>query len=91
MAYPATSYTKNTELEPGAYYKFKVQGVNDIGEGAISEASVSIIAAQVTSEPLYLAKVSADQTHIAISWAPPDDDNGSPVTEYYVYMDGVLQ
>ncbi len=57
----------------------------------ISASSSSIIAAQVTSEPLLLSKVMAKQTYITIAWNPPLVTNGSPVVSYKVYMDGGLE
>lgn len=78
-----------TGLEAGVYYRFKVSGVNDIGESELSLESESIIAALVPTEPLLLAKVSADQTSISIEWGEPADEQGSPITSYHVYMDGI--
>jgi hypothetical protein len=50
--------------------------------------SSSIIAAQVTSEPMLVTLVEAQQTYITIAWNPPLVLNGSPVVGYKVYIDG---
>jgi hypothetical protein len=63
--------------------------VNSIGEGPQSLPSDAYIAAQVPAQPLLLSKVSADSTQISIQWTAPLNNNGSPVSKYTVYMNGV--
>lgn len=88
VAYPLLTYTKSTQIQDGVFYRFKVSAVNFIGESALSASSPSIIASAVSSEPLLLEQVEATQTSIELSWNPPLDNRGSPVTAYHVYMDG---
>jgi hypothetical protein len=76
-------------VEAGEWYQFKVASVNSIGEGALSAISPPFIAALVPEKPLLVVKVSSDETHIAISWQAPLNDNGSLVTSFDVYMDSV--
>ena len=62
--------------------------VNEIGDSDFS-AKVSYIAAQAPDTPRSIAKVSADASQITLSWLEPLETNGSPVTTYQVYQDGV--
>jgi hypothetical protein len=81
------TYTKNTQIQAGVYYRFKVAAVNFIGESLMSEPTISIIASEVPSAPLLLSQIEATETSIEFSWNPPLYDNGSPVEYYHVYID----
>lgn len=84
------SYTHATNLQPGAYYRFKVAAVNVIGTSLLSAYNTpAFIAAMVPGGPILLRTVSADKNHISIAWSAPPLINGSPITTYKVYMDGV--
>ena len=81
--------TVNTGLSPGTFYQFKVLAVNEISDGALSDA-VSFIAADYPDAPTNVVKVLADAGQIQISWQAPIIDGGSSVINYHVYMDGVV-
>jgi hypothetical protein len=84
------SYTHATNLQPGAFYEFKVAAVNAIGTSLLSAYNTpKFIAAMVPGGPLLLRTVSADKNHISIAWSAPTVNNGSTVITYKVYMDGV--
>ena len=84
------SYTHETNLQPGAFYEFKVAAVNVIGTSLLSAKNTpAFIAAMVPGGPILLRTVSADKSHISIAWSAPTVNNGSPVITYKVYMDGV--
>lgn len=51
----ATTFTKDSGLSPGTTYKFKVSGVNSIGEGA-QTTEFAVIAASVPDAPITLAR-----------------------------------
>jgi hypothetical protein len=62
VTFPETTYTRDSGMETGKFYRFKVSAVNDIGESEISVASLPFITAEVPSEPLLCEKLSATET-----------------------------
>lgn len=46
-----TTYTRDSGMETGVFYRFKVSAVNDIGEGDLSSESDAFITAEVPSQP----------------------------------------
>lgn len=60
--------------------------VNIVGDSEPSPA-LSILAAQVPTEPINVIKTSAGKTSITISWSAPSSDGSSPITGYQVYWD----
>lgn len=85
-----TSYTI-TGLTPGNLYQYSVKGINRIGVGALSPASVSILASDVPGKPnapYYLASTS---TTITLGWIDTGVNGGSLISQYNIYSDtGVL-
>jgi titin len=80
-------YTESVPAENiGMIYSFKISATNEVGE-SLRSTSTDIIAGTVPSQALSLAKKSADVGQISISWLPPADDGGTPITDYLVYWD----
>ena len=63
-------------LPGGATYRIQLRAVNDAGEGAASEASVTVSASSssVPEAPSGLTAAGGDQS-IALSWDDPGDDS----------------
>jgi hypothetical protein len=79
-----------TNVEAGVFYRFKVAAVNEIGESKLSEWSIPLIAAEVPTEPLLVAKQTSTKSSITIDWTNPLSDNGSEITSYSIYVDSTL-
>lgn len=77
----ATTFCTVTGLTIGTTYTFTVVATNVKGDSAASAPSAPIIAAGPQSEPLNLVVTPLDGS-LALSWQPPDDDGGSPITSY---------
>ncbi|OGS49976.1 MAG: hypothetical protein A3K65_07400 [Euryarchaeota archaeon RBG_16_68_12] len=67
----------------GVTYYYKVAAVNGVGEGPLSDEASST-PATVPSMPLSLVAVPG-RGEVALTWAAPSSDGGSPVTNYRVY------
>lgn len=84
---PTTSYPVS-DLREGIAYRFRVRAVNDQGNGdwLTTETSVSlnrpIGPPSEPEKPLRVAPI--DDTTAKLSWRPPYDDGGSPISAYVV-------
>jgi fibronectin type 3 domain-containing protein len=72
-----------TGLANGTIYYFMVTAVNGVGEG--SGAEVRAVPVTVPGAPTGLAAVPGNG-QVALSWAAPASDGGSPVTGYIIYQ-----
>ncbi|MCJ2556432.1 MAG: right-handed parallel beta-helix repeat-containing protein [Candidatus Thermoplasmatota archaeon] len=72
-----------TGLTNGQTYSYRISAKNAIGEGSKSD-SVSAVPMAVPGPPIGLG-VSAGNSLVTLTWIPPIDDGGSPVTHYSVY------
>ena len=82
----ATTYTC-TGLTAGTNYTYTVKAVNSKGESSASLASTSTTAVAAPSAPLNVsAVITAGTTTLSatVSFDPPANENGSPVTSYTV-------
>jgi fibronectin type 3 domain-containing protein len=83
----ANSYT-DLAVENGQTYAYQVRAVNSVGEGNLSN-EVRDAPRSVPSAPeLYI--LNPGDTILFAAWTAPDDDGGSPVDHFSVYVDGVL-
>ncbi|TET89695.1 MAG: hypothetical protein E3J35_08925 [Methanomassiliicoccales archaeon] len=76
------TYT-DTGLANGEEYRYKVSARNQVGEGLKSE-EVRTTPATVPGPPLGLAAV-AESRLVTLTWMPPSDSGGSPVTNFRIY------
>ena len=72
-----------TGLVNGITYYFMVTAVNGVGEGPGAE--VTAVPVTVPGAPTGLAAVPGNG-QVALSWAAPASDGGSPVTGYIIYQ-----
>jgi fibronectin type 3 domain-containing protein len=70
-------------LKNGQQYYYVVTAVNEIGEGPPSN-EVSTTPATVPSAPRNLRAIPGD-TVVTIQWTGPQNDGGSPVTNFRIY------
>ncbi len=83
-------FTKQDNLFPGAYYKFKVKAINNVGASDFSSALL-IITSTKPGKPGTPVKYLASISSIEIRWAAPNPNfignGGSVITDYKVYWD----
>ena len=72
-----------TGLTNGGSYTFTVAAVNANGTSTFSSASASATPAAAPGAPTGLAVLAGD-TSTVVSWNPPADDGGSPITSYLI-------
>ena len=79
------SYTDDIVINNQTYY-YQVSAENSAGEGNMSdEASATLIPGEtVPSAPQDLNADRGDE-YVDLSWNPPSNDGGSPITKYKVY------
>ena len=88
-AQPVTTFTSPlttetiTGLTDGTAYTFTVTAITDAGAGPASALSAPITPATVPTAPLSVNGVAGD-TQVVLSWTPPAQDGGDPVTAYRV-------
>ena len=75
-------------LASGSSYTFKVSAINGTGEGPLSAASNSIIAAILPGAPT-IGSLTAGNTTVNVTWSAPSSNGGSPLTSYTVYVNNV--
>ena len=88
-AQPVTTFTSSattetiTGLTDGTAYTFEVTATTDAGTGPASSDSAPITPAALPSAPLSVNGVAGDG-QVVLSWTPPAQDGGDPVTAYSV-------
>jgi Domain of unknown function (DUF4082)/Fibronectin type III domain len=91
---PLQTSTKVTGLTSGTTYRFTVQAQNSSGPGPESSQSnpVTPIAVVAPGVPTGVTAQPASNS-ARVSWNPPANDGGSPITGYIVtpYVDGTAQ
>ena len=89
IAQPVTTFTSPlttetiTGLTDGTAYTFAVTATTDAGTGPASSLSAPVTPATVPSAPLAVNGVAGDG-QVVLSWTPPAQDGGDPVTAYSV-------
>jgi fibronectin type 3 domain-containing protein len=76
-------FYNDTTVTSGTTYYYKVAAKNSFGTGPNSTEK-SVIIAAVPSEPLNI-QVKTGDGYVNITWDPPADDGGSPITNYRIY------
>ena len=74
------SYTV-TPLNNGTTYYFQVRGRNSVGGGAASTEREGTPEAGAPGAPRNLEATEGDK-QVTLSWTPPSDDGGEPITGY---------
>jgi hypothetical protein len=83
MLFGATSTSQiMSGLTNGVEYRFRVQAVNEIGDGAFSKVTKPITAGTPTAPTIGTA--TAGTQSATVTWTPPATDNGSPIVGYVV-------
>lgn len=81
----AVSYTL-TGLPPGAQYRARVRATNAYGWGPWSDVLTAATEPDVPGTPDAPGASGRTGTSVRLTWAPPLDNHGSPVTEYELQM-----
>ena len=74
------------DLPPGAQYRARVRAFNACGWGAWSEVLTAATEADVPGAPDAPVASGRTGTGVRLTWAPPLDNHGSPVTGYELQM-----
>lgn len=77
----------DTNVVNGVTYTYNVSAVNIVGEGPLS-LGMSGIPMTLPSAPQDIQFDEGDG-YINLTWIVPADDGSSPITEYFIYRDGV--
>ncbi|RUS77262.1 hypothetical protein EGW08_014976, partial [Elysia chlorotica] len=75
------------DLEPGHHYQFRVSAVNSEGVSEPLASDGAILAKDPwdpTSEPGEPQVIDYDKDYAELSWAPPEKENGAPVSGYLI-------
>jgi len=74
-------------LTNGQTYYYRITANNTVKEGPMS---IEVNATPMTVPSAPILNATAGDRSASLSWSPPSDDGGSPVTRYDVYRDGSL-
>lgn len=74
--------TKITDLQPSSSYNIRVASVNENGISGYNSVIATTFSAP--SVPLTLSSTIIDVNSVTLSWAPPANNGGSPVTDYLI-------
>jgi len=80
-----TSYD-HTGLDPGDTYYYRVSAINADSTSAPSNVDHATTDAALPGAPTDLSATAVDSMQINLTWNPPDDDGGSPITGYRIEM-----
>lgn len=72
------------DLTPHTAYFFRLKACNSVGEGAWSPVVKSITEPVPPTPPQQLKALQLGKTSVNLSWSPPADDFGVPVSKYDV-------
>ncbi|MDH3958742.1 MAG: fibronectin type III domain-containing protein [Actinomycetota bacterium] len=78
-----TTSTVITGLENGTAYVFRVAALSSAGVGGWSEPSEAVTPQGKPKRPTVVSGLPGDRT-VFVTWVPPADDGGSPVTGFLV-------
>ncbi|MDE2870953.1 MAG: fibronectin type III domain-containing protein [Gemmatimonadota bacterium] len=78
-----TSY-EHTGLDPGDTYYYRVSAINDDATSDPSNVDNATTDAERPGPPRDLDAVAVDSVQITLTWNPPEDDGGSPITGYRI-------
>ncbi|XP_032583527.1 fibronectin type-III domain-containing protein 3A isoform X3 [Drosophila sechellia] len=76
------AYFVAQDLTPGGMYETQVRAINRIGAGNWSQWMRFTAAAAAPGVPEELRVLVKSATHLGVSWQPPLQENGAPVTSY---------
>ena len=79
----STTYS-HTGLDPVTTRHYRVSAINALGTGDPSNEASATTDANVPGAPTGLTATAQGPTQIDLSWTPPTDDGGSPVTAYRI-------
>src|SRR5438128_6223397 len=79
----ATTYS-DIGLMHGTSYTYRVSAINSVGTGSPSSTASATTLAVAPSPPTGLAATAVSSSQINLSWAPPADNGGSPITGYKI-------
>ena len=91
LAYNGTSNANQrffnvTGVTPGVRYSFKVVAVDDNGESPASDPLV-VYACEAPGSPDAPVRTGGTATRITLSWKPPSDTGGCPLTQFKLMRD----
>ena len=88
----STSYTDMYKLKPGKPYHYRVFAVNSAGIGESSDTTAGSMATTDDAERPGVVRMLTGKAmgpnQIDLSWYPPEDDGGSPITRYCISTAG---
>ncbi|XP_065725061.2 fibronectin type-III domain-containing protein 3A isoform X3 [Drosophila suzukii] len=76
------AYFVAQDLTPGGMYEAQVRAINRVGAGNWSQWMRFTAAAAAPGVPEELRVLVKSATHLGVSWQPPLQENGAPVTSY---------
>ena len=77
---------KHEGLQPGTTYSYRIYAVNSAGLASSPFAEVSQRAIPAYAGPPENMQATVDEVDVTLSWEPPTDDGGSPVTSYVIWL-----
>lgn len=77
--------TQAQGLKTGKIYAFGVVATNAVGNSVTSGNLLNIMAAQLPTPPQDPTLISSTSSTISFDWFDPQDNGGSPITDFQVY------